>query len=215
MRYSTRPSFTLVRSSNWSSFPVSSCLDFSSSWIWGRKSMILEEKTAVDAFYCIWLRNRNACLLFLVNSAGRRDKLRHGKKIFLVNLWEEAAVLVRHLLINIMSTIICSVCEEDKDYRVDCILLLLFLQFLTPRLPTSREKREWRKRRNKTHFPWAAVLPPGRPSRRRGWGRCRWLAVQGLVASKITLKKNKVTERANQRQHIKIRGSKDNLEKTT
>ena len=84
------------------------------------------------------------------------------------------------------------VCEEDKDYRVDCILLLLFLQFLTPRLPTSREKREWRKGRNKTHFLWAAVLPPGRPSRRRGWGRCRWSAAQGLVASKITLKKTRL-----------------------
>ena len=69
--------------------------------------MILEEKTAVDAFYRIWLRNRNACLLILVNSAGRRDKLRHGEKILLVDLWEEAAVFVRHLLINIMSTIIC------------------------------------------------------------------------------------------------------------
>ena len=105
--------------------------------------MILEEKTAVDASYCIWLlRYINSCLLFLVNSARGRYKLRHGKKIFLVDLWEEAAVFVRHLLINIMSTIICSVCEEDKDYRVDCILLLLFLQFLTPRLPTSREKKE-------------------------------------------------------------------------
>ena len=134
-----------LRSSIWSSFPASSCLPFSPSWIWGRKSTILEEKTAVDAFYCIWLRYRNSCLFFLVNSARRRYKLRHGKKIFLVNLWEEAGVFVRHLLINIMSTIICSVCEEDRDYRVDCILLLLFLQFLTPRLPTSREKREWRK----------------------------------------------------------------------
>ena len=72
--------------------------------------MILEEKTAVDAFYCIWLRNRNACLLFLVNSSGRCYKLRHREKILLVNLWEEATVFVRHLLINIiMRTIICAV----------------------------------------------------------------------------------------------------------
>ena len=116
--------------------------------------MILGEKTAVDAFYCIWLRYRNSCLFFLVNSSRRRHKLRHGEKIFLVNLWEEAAVFVRHLLINIMRTIIiiCSICKEDRDYRVDCILLLLFLQFLTPRLPTSRERREWKKGEIKLTF---------------------------------------------------------------
>ena len=46
----------------------------------------------------------------------------------------------------------CSVCDEDRDYRVDSILLFLFLQFLTPRLPTSREKREWKKREIKLTF---------------------------------------------------------------